>query len=179
MVASQAFLSLYDSATATGIARLFDGSVERGSSSFLRRVPTAGEGSNHPDLFSFPTADEFPTAVALDLLLQPASGPLTCGHCLVAAPGLRLLPGDRHFTTCPNGVRKAATCHNPCLHALVAVLDAVFGAGRVLAERGKGANSALFTWYETSGMGLHHRRDAVVVNYMYKGPGTYLLINVT
>ena len=65
MVASQAFLSLYDSATATGIARLFDGSVERGSSSFLRR-----EGSNHPDLFSFPTADEFPTAVALDLLLH-------------------------------------------------------------------------------------------------------------
>ena len=59
---------------------------------------------------------------------------------------------------------------NKALH-VVAVLDAVFGAGRVLAERGKGANSALFAWYETSGTALHHRPDAVVVNY--KGPGTY------
>ena len=55
-------------------------------------------------------------------------------------------------------------------------MDAVFGAGRVLAERGKGGNSALFAWYETSGTALHHRPDAVVVNY--KGPGTYLLIDV-
>ena len=63
VVCSFEFLSLYDSATPTGRARLLDGSVSRGPHSWLRRVPLDPLSSEY---FSFHQSEDFATALALD-----------------------------------------------------------------------------------------------------------------
>jgi hypothetical protein len=59
--------------------------------------------------------------------------------------------------------------------ALVAVLDAVFGAARVLAERPR-TRAALQQFMDTAGAGLLHRPDVVLAGW--DGPGTYALIDI-
>ena len=75
---SASFLALYShpTTTATGRARLLDGSSARGPHSFWRRVPveTPREVSSVP-FFSFPEPAAFPIALAVDLLLRPPIAP--------------------------------------------------------------------------------------------------------
>jgi hypothetical protein len=93
--------------------------------------------------FAFQVPQDFPVALALDLLLSPPTqmeGNITrCTACAtVAQPlGYPLVgPGDRHFVPCSHGMRLHSTCHDPAVQTLVPFLDAILGASRVTAERG-------------------------------------------
>ena len=186
VVASHEFLSLFDdlSTTPTGRARLLDGSVSRGPFSFWRRVPvdTPPEGTTVP-LFTFSEPHAFPVALAIDLLLlPPVSGEGDITVCSTCAP---LLPPadrvidrlDRHFVDCGHGVRLSSTCHDRAVQSLVPILDAAFGADRVLAERGgHRGRAAIDQFMLGAGAGLRHRPDIVLVGF--DGPGTFLLLDL-
>jgi len=114
VVASHAFLRLFNdpSTTATGRARLLDGSVPKGPSTWLRRIPTPSHDALRTPLFAFQVPQHFPIALAIDLLLLPPAqgeGNLTrcTACCTVAEPlGHPLVgPGDRHFVQCPHGLK--------------------------------------------------------------------------
>ena len=153
VVSSARFLALYssDATSAAGRARMLDGSVPRGPFSFWRRVPAEAvpEGTSDPSSFFSFAADPhaFSAALAVDLLLQPpvpgvAGGTVACRRCRCSIDRR-----DRHFVPCRVGIRLNATCHDPCVRALIPILDAIFGAARVLAERGgTRGRAALDAW---------------------------------
>ena len=66
---------------------------------------------------------------------------------------------------------------DPVVHELANLLDHVFGASRVLAER-RGDRCALDDWYELHGRPrcVLHRPDIVIIGF--DGPGTFTLIDV-
>ena len=72
MVASLAFLALYDASRPAGRARLLDGSTARGPFSFWRRIPVPSSSTTDPPLFAFLDSAEFSVALALDLLVLPS-----------------------------------------------------------------------------------------------------------
>ena len=201
----RAFLALYRSATAPGRARLLDGSSARGPFSFWRRVPALATPDIHQflqqqqqppshrtprtggGLFSFvdPSAD-FAAALSLDLLLLPCvpgEGDVTyCHRCLFPPPDVvtpadttPIQPADRHHLQCAVGIRRQKTCHDPAVRAFAIILRACFGAASVLFDEGEGAG-ALARWMHSSGAGLAHTPDIVVLGL--DGPGTYRLIEV-
>ena len=175
-VASLEFLSLYDSATPTGRARLLDSSASRGPSSFWRRVPiTQPPWAEHRPFFALPDAASFPVALAVDLLLLPPVDGVGSRTTCTCEPDRPILPGDRHFSPCTYGMCSPPTCHDPAVRALVAILDAAFGRHRVIAERDDGRR-ALQQWYETTGAGLRHRPDIVLVDF--DGPQSFVIIDV-
>ena len=188
VVASRAFLSLYHSAdtTATGRARLLDGSVSRGPFSFWRRLPDTDPALPHEPFFAFSDPEHFPIALACDVLLRPpvpgntADPDVICTSCHPpphAAPPPTLLPGDRHAVRCPRGVRLHVTCHDPAVQALIPFLDAILGAPRVIAERGgQGGHAALNAWMQGPGAGLVKPPDIVLAGF--DGPLSYTLIDV-
>ena len=168
-----------------GRARLLDGSTPRGPSSFWRRVPARG-GDDTPGLFGFSDGPEspFPAALAYDLMLLPpcdavalpagaAIGCLSC-HGRAGVPDASIAAlGPRHFVQCPHGMRCPATVHDPLVRALTALLDAMFGADRVLAER-TGSRRQIDEWCATHLTG--HRPD-IVVRGMH-GPGSFTVVEV-
>ena len=88
-----------DGADPTGCARLIDGALRPGPSSWLRRVPIA-------EPLQFHHETDYATALALDLLVRPravAEGRSHCRHCAAASPPRDDDMGDdgRHFVTCP------------------------------------------------------------------------------
>ena len=66
MVTSQEYLGTMDGADPTGCARLIDGALRPGPSSWLRRVPIA-------EPLQFHHETDYATALALDLLVRRAS----------------------------------------------------------------------------------------------------------
>ena len=72
VVASLAFLALYDASRPAGRARLLDGSTARGPFSFWRRIPVPSSSTTDPPLFAFSDSAEFSVALALDLLVLPS-----------------------------------------------------------------------------------------------------------
>lgn len=180
VVASHAFLSLYSAppTTAAGRARLLDGSCSRGPFSFWRRVPVPAPDPTDPPLFAFAHPDAYWTALAQDLLLlpplAPAAAPLECPDCARSGrPAVVHLDG-RHVVSCPWGLLQSSCCHDVGLAALVAVLDAVWGRRRVLADHLTGRRHAFEQWWAVNGEGtLHHRPDVVLVDW--HGPRTFLV----
>ena len=86
-----------------------------------------------------------------------------------------LVPLDgRHYVACPWGLLQSSCCHGPGLAALVAVLDAVWGRHRVLADHLPGRRRAFDAWWDLHGAGgvLHHRPEVVLVGW--HGPNTFL-----
>ena len=83
--------------------------------------------------------------------------------------------GPRHFVQCPHGARCPSTVHDPLVRALTAVLDAVFGPARVLAERASG-RGPIDAFMAGPGASLLHRPDIVVLGM--HGRGTYTIIDV-
>ena len=73
MVASRAFLALLNdpATTATGRARLLDGSTAKGPFTWLRRLPIPPSDPCDTPFFAFQVPQHFPVALALDLLLSP------------------------------------------------------------------------------------------------------------
>ena len=71
------FLDLYQHADQVGRARLLDGSVPRGPSSWLRRVPRAPAYSDGRGIFEFHHPTDYPIALATDLLVRPPG----CDYC--------------------------------------------------------------------------------------------------
>jgi hypothetical protein len=73
VVASHAFLRLFNdpTTTATGRARLLDGSVPKGPSTWLRRLPIPSIDALRTPFFAFQDPRHFPIALAIDLLLLP------------------------------------------------------------------------------------------------------------
>lgn len=182
VVVSLEFITLYDHAdtTATGRARMLDGSTSRGPFSFWRRVPVeAPQWATHRSLFCLSRPEAFSVALAVDLLVLPpiegeANEPITACSC---SPERAILPGDRHFVNCPYGVRLNGTCHDPAKWALVAICDAIVGTSRVIAERhGPHGQGALSQFMAAEGNALRHRPDLVLLNY--DGPGKHVVVDV-
>ena len=140
MVASIAYLSLYDSATPTGRARLLDGSARPGPHAWLRRVPApAPPGAMRSPFFAFLRPSDFPVALALDLLLlPPLKGPPgglpRCTPCHTADRDASLGPDGRHFVPCPHGIRLSPCCHHPTRDVLAELCRHTLGTSRVIAE---------------------------------------------
>ena len=184
VVQSRDFLRLYSASatTPTGRARMIDGSVPRGPASFWRRVPTMpppDTASTPVPLFAFARPDDFPAALAIDLLLQPDvpgdGDEVRCmHHCCAALPPI--LPGHRHFVDCPHGLRSTATCHDPVVATLATFAAGCLGPARVRAERGLGAGgvSAIQQWLDVHP--LPHRPDLILTDL--DGPGTFTIIDV-
>ncbi len=178
VVSSLEFLSLYDSATSTGRARLLDGSSARGPHSWLRRVPLDPLAS---DFFSFFQPEDFSSALALDLLICPPIVPGSEPHCVgCAAAGRPSAVGEcgRHYITCPHGLRLHTEVHDPVVETLGALCEHAVGTGRVLFERsGRGGQRELRqTVAARLPAGLGHRPDLVLLDF--DGPHTVTLIDV-
>ena len=96
-------------------------------------------------------------------------------HCCADVPPL--LPGDRHFSSCPHGIRATTTCHDPVVAALAVFAAGAMGAHRVIAEHGLGAGGvqALNQWMVRFAS-LRHRPDLVLTDL--DGPGTFTLVDV-
>ena len=141
----------------------------------------------HEPFFAFSDPEHFPVALACDLLLGPPvpcvsdrGDDVVCTSCHpppYAASPPTILPGDRHFTRCPRGLRLHSNCHDPAVQSLIPYLDAVLGAHRVVAERGgPGGNAALNQWMQGPGAGLRKPPDIVLAGF--DGPLSYTLIDV-
>ena len=189
VVASRAFLTLFhsDSTTATGRARMLDGSVSRGPFSFWRRVPdpdpsilapAPDQPASHTPFFAFTDPSHFPAALAMDLLLRPpVPGDPSDAHVVCQMCPRTVLPGDRHFVSCMHGIRLHSVCHDPTVRALIPFLDAVLGESRVIAERGGvRGRVALDAWMQGPGAGLRHAPDIVLTDF--DGARSYTLIDV-
>jgi hypothetical protein len=184
VVASRAFLTLLNdpTTTPTGRARLLDGSVPKGPSTWLRRIPIPSNDALHTPLFAFQVPQHFPIALALDLLLLPPTqgeGNITrCTACCTTAQplGYPLVgPGDRHFVQCQHGLRLHSTSHDPAVQSLVPFLDAILGASRVTAERGgQGGQRAIDQWMQNNP--ISHAPDIVLRDY--DKPNSYVLIDI-
>ena len=151
-----------------------DGSVARGPFSFWRRVPTLASAPREVGpLLAFAAATDFTAALAFDLLLipptddPPASGPVTCASCSPSVPDASLaVLGPRHHIVCGHGSRLSGTVHDPVVRALVVILEAVFGTGRVIPHiRGRGGDQGrrMNDWMAGAGAGLFHCPDVVVL----------------
>ena len=97
---------------------------------------------------AFRAPSDFVSALAFDLLLipptadPPADGPVVCGACArhVGDASLATL-GPRHHTVCGHGSRLSGSVHDPVVQALTAILEAIFGANRVIPHlRGPGGD---------------------------------------
>ena len=193
VVASQAFLALYDASSPPGRARLLDGSTARGPFSFWRRVPTPPEqsesGPSPVPLFSFSDPREFAVALALDLLIVPpvrssdhspfGAGVTYCARCApsVDDPAMCTIgPHSRHFVTCGHGIRLSGTCHDPAVFVLGRLFSAVLGATHVITDGGPGHDAAMRAFMQTAGADLAHTPDLVL--HGFDGPRTHTLVEV-
>ena len=184
VVASRAFLALLNdpATTATGRARLLDGSAAQGPFAWLRRLPIPSSDAGDTPLFAFQNPQHFPVALALDLLLSPPTqgeGNITrCTACATVTQPLGYTlagPGDRHFVRCPHGMRLHSTCHDPAVQAFIPFLDATLGASRVTAERGgHGGQRAVDQWMQ--GHPISHAPDIIL--HDYDGPNSFVLIDI-
>ena len=184
VVASRAFLVLLNDpvTTATGRARLLDGSSAKGPFTWLRRLPIPSSDPGDTPFFAFQVPQHFPVALALDLLLSPPTQGegtiLRCTACATVAQPLGhplVGPGDRHFVPCPHGMRLHSTCHDPAVQALVPFLDAILGASRVTAERGgQGGQRAVDQWMQNHS--ISHVPDIIL--HDYDRPNSFVLIDI-
>ena len=184
VVTSRAFLVLLNdpATTATGRARLLDGSSAKGPFSWLRRLPIPSSDPCDTPFFAFQVPQHFPVALALDLLLSPPTqgegNIIRCTACATVAQPLGhplIGPGDRHFVPCPHGMRLHSTCHDPAVQAFVPFLDAILGASRVTAERGgQGGQRAVDQWMQ--GHPISHVPDIIL--HDYDGPNSFVLIDI-
>lgn len=147
--------------------------------------------------FAFSSPDEFPVALALDLLRSSCSRPRSparvpvgsmhdvryCTHCAPHShDSAVILPGDRHFIQCGHGVRLSGTCHDPAVATLARILTAslssVWLCHRDLSgtDGGPGHDQAMRAFMQGPGATLRHTPDLVHVGY--HGRGSYLLIEV-
>ena len=118
-----------------GRARLLDGSVPRGPSSWLRRVPRAPAYSDGRGIFEFHHPTDYPIALATDLLVRPPG----CDYCRTCASatgdGLQAVgPDGRHWISCPHGLRLQRSVHHPVRDTLAWLLTAVLGERMVIRE---------------------------------------------
>ena len=181
VVVSRAFLVLLNDpdTTPTGRARLLDGSNAKGPFTWLRRLPDVPCDT---PFFAFQIPDHFPVALALDLLLlPPTQGVGNVTRCIACATVSQPLghplvgPGDRHFVSCPHGIRLHTSCHDPAVQALIPFLDATLGASRVTAERGgQGGQRAVDQWMQSHP--ISHAPDIIIRDY--DGPNSFILIDI-
>ena len=195
VVASLAFLALYDASRPAGRARLLDGSIARGPFSFWRRipVPSPSPSPTAPPLFAFTDASEFSVALAIDLLVRPpvgstdgtpaGTGCTFCARCAPSVPDASISPVSRHFTTCAHGVRLSSTCHDPVVAVLGRICSAVLGPARVRVDAtrarvdGEAAQDrGMGAFMQAEGAGLPHIPDLVLEGF--DGPGTFTLLEV-
>ena len=190
VVASYAFLALYDASLARGRARLLDGSIARGPFSLWRRIPVPSSSDARESFFAFSDASDFPVALAIDLLVLPpiassdrspaGTGITFCSRCAPSVPdpsiGHGTSHGSRHFVTCCHGIRLSGTCHDPAVLTLGAIFSAALGSLRVYVDGGPGRDAALRAFMQSAGVRLPHSPDLVLVDF--DGPRTFTLIEV-
>ena len=188
VIASMMFTSLYDSSDLAGRARLLDGSTPRGPFTLWHRVPVAPavteQGhivplSTAQPFFAFEEPSHFPVALALDLLTDPelpnGSGPLTVCTAPACAAAPVVEPDVRHCASCTKGHKLGAVCHDPTVHALASILDAIYGSAAVHAERGRGTrgHQTVAEWMQHH-PGVNHSPDIV----LRTAHGRYTLIDI-